>query len=263
MNDPHVERLVYRFKVIEPNTSFKNPPAVSYENDVFKATLAENRLVLEMKEHFATEDAAHAAVRPRLRAWEMDAGLRLGAGEFSFDFENAQVIDRKPDPGSAHVLAAAVTARATATGSLTVRVERARSPDPPDPTFKITPDVETLWARYEGYRRGREPLTAMAYFCLTVLEWIAAPDDKNKRARGCSHFGIARDVRDKLGDLSSEVGTGESARKYSGKGRPHTSAEEEWLRVCVRALIRRVGEVAANGSAAGLPEITMASLPKL
>ncbi len=221
MNDPHVERLVYRFKVIEPNTSFKNPPAVSYENDVFKATLAENRLVLEMKEHFATEDAAHAAVRPRLRAWEMDAGLRLGAGE------------------------------------------RARYPDPPDPTFKITPDVETLWARYEGYRRGREPLTAMAYFCLTVLEWIAAPDDKNKRARGCSHFGIARDVRDKLGDLSSEVGTGESARKYSGKGRPHTSAEEEWLRVCVRALIRRVGEVAANGSAAGLPEITMASLPKL
>src|SRR5260370_826620 len=31
MNDPHVERLVYRFKVTEPNTSFKNPPAVSSE----------------------------------------------------------------------------------------------------------------------------------------------------------------------------------------------------------------------------------------
>jgi hypothetical protein len=144
-----------------------------------------------------------------------------------------------------------------------VHVERARYPDPPDATFKITPDVETLWARYEGCRHGKEPLSAMAYFCLTVLEWIAAPTGNNKRALVCSHFGIAREVRDKLGDLSSEVGTRESARKYSGTGRPHTGAEEEWLRACVRAMIRRAGEVAPNGSAAGLPEITMASLPRL
>ncbi len=38
MADPHVQRLLYRFKVTAPNTSYKNPPAVSYENDVFKAT---------------------------------------------------------------------------------------------------------------------------------------------------------------------------------------------------------------------------------
>lgn len=61
MADPHVQRLLYRFKVTAPNTNYKNPPAVSYENDVFKATLEAERLLLEMKQHFATSEDAKAA----------------------------------------------------------------------------------------------------------------------------------------------------------------------------------------------------------
>lgn len=36
-------------------------------------------------------------------------------------------------------------------------------PDPPK-LFILTPDVETLWHRYEGYLQGKEPLSSMAYF---------------------------------------------------------------------------------------------------
>jgi hypothetical protein len=79
----------------------------------------------------------------------------------------------------------------------------------------------------------------------------------------CSHFGVDRDVRDTLGALSTEVGTPGAARKYSGPARAHTGEEEDWMRVCVCRLIRRVGEVAARGCATGLPVIAMADLPKI
>ncbi len=104
--------------------------------------------MLELKQHFATEETAIASARPHIRAWEIDAGLRRGVAEFTFDFEKAEIIDRNPDPGRAQVFA--VAARATTRVFAAVAAIHAKYPDPPDPSFEATPDVETLWARYEG-----------------------------------------------------------------------------------------------------------------
>ena len=57
---------------------------------------------------------------------------------------------------------ASVHASARLSATLTVHLERPGYPSPLTPRFQVTRDVETLWARYEGCRRGREPLTTMA-----------------------------------------------------------------------------------------------------
>ena len=42
-------------------------------------------------------------------------------------------------------------------------------PSPPL-DLAISPDVQTMHDRYMNYLQGREPLSSMAFFCLTVLE---------------------------------------------------------------------------------------------
>jgi hypothetical protein len=43
---------------------------------------------------------------------------------------------------------------------------------PPAPSnFVAAPDVVTLWTRFEGFSKGREPLASMAYFCFSVLKF--------------------------------------------------------------------------------------------
>src|SRR4029077_1846562 len=63
--------------------------------------------------------------------------------------------------------------------------------------FRITPDVSTLSNRYWGYREGKEPLQAMAYFCLTVL--LAGAKGRGKAA---AMFRIDAAVLRKLGELT-------------------------------------------------------------
>jgi hypothetical protein len=66
-----------------------------------------------------------------------------------------------------------------------------------------------------------------------------------------------------LGRLASETGDATTARKAVAAARPLTPKEAQWLETAVIAIIRRIGEVVAAGSAASLPQLTMADLPTL
>ena len=123
----------------------------------------------------------------------------------------------------------------------------------------VSLDVETMWHRYEGYLAGREPLAAMAYFCLTVLQGSAGGRDE-----AAEQFGISGRVLDTLGRLTTEIGDDETARKrtHGSEWRPHTRAERAWIEAAVKALIRRAGEWASDPEAPG-PQLTMNDLPKL
>ena len=68
----------------------------------------------------------------------------------------------------------------------------------------ITPDVQTMYDRYMGYRQGREPLTTMAYFCLTILE--RSTKKNHSREVAAETYGIKLEVLNKIGHLSSEKG---------------------------------------------------------
>ena len=119
----------------------------------------------------------------------------------------------------------------------------------------MTPDVETMWQRYEGYLNSNEPLPAMAYFCLTVLEAKAGNPDKAAKA-----YRISKRVLGRLAELTSQHGDEKTARKMPNSPRALTEGEIAWIEVAVTGIIRRLAE---HGSGIPLAEFTMNDLPPL
>ena len=175
-----------------------------------------------------------------------------------FEFENAEIIDRDPpsvEPGRT-VFAVDAGFYAVAGMSAKLSLTRSTYPEPP-PRFVASPDVDTLWHRYQEYKDEREPLAGMAYFCLSWIRNQAGGQDQ-----AATEYAVAREVLRELGRLTSTVGDKRTARKAPSELRPYTPQEEAWIEAAVRALIRRVGEWAA-GSDTPLRQITMADLPTL
>jgi hypothetical protein len=226
---------------------------VHSETQFFKVTLADAVATFEMKEHYPDVDAAREAIEPFLRAWEIDAVLKMGKPEIRFRYQDAEVIDRDPPPAGTHRILDAAVQIDLIVGSA-MQFARHQYPEPPR-SFAVSPDVESLWHRYRGYLDRCEHLPSMAYFCLSVLGYSAGG-----RARAAARYGISRDVLDKLGALTA-LGDETIARKKHGRSRPLTAAEMTWIEAAIKAMIRRVGEFAAQSS--GLDQVTMADLPPL
>jgi hypothetical protein len=257
MRDPHVVALRYRFCYAD-DVTYDNPPAMDAEADSFNLLLQEDLLTVTLKEHFPSVASAKEAVEPILRAWELDVGLRHGPSEISFDYQDADVIDRDPpQPGNGVVAALVGVSASASVGTLKVHITRRNYPQPPG-AFVVTPDVETMWRRYAGHQRGREPLLSMANFCLTVVE------GRGTRGDAANKFAVSNAILRRLGDLVSNRGDEFSARKYPQHGTyaPLSGAEEVWIDAAVKLLIRRVGEHAA-ASHGPLVQLTMNDLPPI
>jgi hypothetical protein len=259
MNDPHVVALRYRL-VPAADISFDNPPPVERTRPQFDFRLSDGLAVATMTDHFATAVEARSVVDAYLRAYEMRTTLIDGTPRFHFEFDKAQVADRRPPlPGEPQSIQLAAILSASATFAASLHVGYSRYPDPPD-QFTISPDVETLWHRYEGYKAGRELLTSMAYFCHTFVEKVAfqgSTDAANK-------LRIARPVLARVGHLAN-VGDYRTARKADirvTERRPHTPAELAWLENAVRMMIKRMAEYEFDPGAVR-PQVTMMDLPEL
>ncbi len=207
-----------------------------------------------MKKHYAFAEEAKASAAEFLFVWELDAALRLGRSAIRFIYEDAQLIDRIPPPPGTAEIQVASAASLWFGGEVTIRVISSAYPEPPA-GMKFTPDLETLWRRYEGYRAQREPLAAMAYFCLTVLETSAG-----SRPKAATQYSIDAKVLGKLGELTAERGDGATARKMQSSLVPYTPTEIRWVEEAIRIIIRRVAGIAAG---AACPMITMKDLPSL
>lgn len=259
MRDPHIVFLHYRLQTA-PGTMFANPVPVERETDAFRLCLADAALVVEMKEHYASEQDARCCVERYLHTWEIDAALRWGRGTIMFVFERAEVIERDPppaDPGGA--LAAAAYSTVKLTDHVALKVVRPQYPEPPA-TFVATPDVETMWFRYQLYLDGREPLLSMAYACLTLLESTAG--SQGARTKAARKYNIAQKVLNKLADLSSTRGDRMEARKFKAgvTRRSLEDTERRWIEEVIKALIQRLGQQAADPQVR-LPTLVMNDLP--
>jgi hypothetical protein len=263
MRDPHVHALTYGLMTLEA-VMFENPPPVEWETEAFHLRLEDGSARVEMIEHFATEEEARARVEPFLRTWEIEYGLWAGESEFWFVFQRAELIDRDPPPrptgGGPVQLEGHDAGVSSEEASLTVRETRHSYHGPPQ-DFVVTPDVETLWNRWEGYLGGREPLQSTAYFCLTVIE-AQAGGGKRRREKAARVLSLEPRVLDTLGHLTSDVGDDLSARKFNPAGRPLSGQEEAWVEAAVRMVIRRLGQLAAD-PARPLPILGMSDLPDL
>ena len=254
MNDPHVVALIYR---IEHSSSvdYSNDPSFDHEERAFKVKVEDKQVRFELREHHASVEAALETVEPYIRGWELDAGLRGQPGDFMLNFDRPEIVDRNPTPG---VISIGVHFRGgvpTFSASPTVTKPYPKPPtgltlDPDDP------DVQTMYKRYEGYCQKREPLTSMAYFCLTMLESHLCRGRENVARK----YEIDREVLRLVGNLTANRGGQMAARKASGIKDDLTPQESHFLKESTKAMIRRVAEV-AHDPQKHYPKIKLSDLP--
>ena len=94
-----------------------------------------------------------------------------------------------------------------------------------------------MFRRYMGHLEGREPLSAMAYFCLTVLEHMGV-----SRSKAAARFDISENVLVEISKLSAYKGES-SARKVIGSRAPHTPEDERFLNSAIQTPIGRAAKV--------------------
>jgi hypothetical protein len=252
VKDPHVESLFYRLET-DAGLQFGDPKAIDYETPAFDLRLEDGRLTVTMKEHYAPADEARYAVKPFLDAWEIDWALRKGGRrEMRFVYENANVVDRQPRPSDATLITIETRDMLMIGSEAHVVLSVPAYPIPPS-AFRVSPDVETLFNRYEQYVQGREPLAGMAYACFTFI----VKNMYTSRGEASKKLNISDPVLKELGRLAG----GKGERKYPTAG-PYSGHEKAWLEVAIRLLIRRVGEHAAGVQALRQITMTHPDLPK-
>jgi hypothetical protein len=250
MRDPHVEWLEYD---LQTTWIFDSPPPLQWRSSAFEVNLYDGILRADMRAHCATVEEARAAVEPFLQTWEIDTALTYGHREMTFRFKKAHVVDRNPPPPGS-IVTGTVTMVGRASVSAVGEVTRKTYPVVPT-NFMAVPDVISLWNRFEGYKAGREPIASMAYFCFTLLKNRHGSTDTASKALSVDHA-----VLRKLSELSTNCGDFSTARKMKAILTPFTTQETQWLEAVVRALVRRVGEIASGHSPL---QLTMTQLPKL
>ena len=256
MRNPHVVSLTYRLETSDTVT-FDAPP-LTHETERFTLRLEEDVLTMKMKVHFASVEAAREAVEHLLTSWEIHVSLTLGRSEISFEYDDAEIIDRNPpESGGTVHLQAHLSGKASASAEVSIHVTRNEYPAPPN-DFETSPEVEALLARYHRCLDGEERLIPMANFCYTVLKGTAGG-----KAEAAKTFDVSRSVLTKHGELTAR-GDLRAARKWRGEGqnRPLTPAERAWLKAVVRGLILRLGAYNARPSGP-FAKIAMADLPPL
>ena len=261
MNDPHVVALIYRIEH-DDSVDYSEAPPLEHEEVSFHVSLENKTVCFRFKDHHATEREARTPIEVYIRSWEFEAALSGRPGQFRLRFERAQIVDRNPPPPTPGVVNLSFSARA---GLPTVRVSAtATAPKPyPPPPSGVTldpydPNVLTMYWRFKNHVEGKEPLAGMAYFCLTMLEKLLS---KN-RIEAARKYGISHQVLKKIGDLVTNKGGPEAARKASGVGNKLTSEESRFLEEAVKTIILRVAKVAHN-PCQQLRKITVSDLPQL
>ena len=258
MNDPHVVALTFRIEHDSSVAYRADAPPIQHQEEAFRVTLEDGTVRFELEEHHATEEGALEPVLPYVRSWELDACLRGRPGDFRLQFQQAEIIDRNPpppEPGFVDISASGIAAVGTL-GSVSLTVVKPSYPSPPSgQTLNADdPDVATLYDRLSGYYAKREPLPSMAYFCLTMLERRGSG-----RAATASQYRIARAVLKEVSKLSSSKGGAGAARKAGGTGTELSRQESRFLEAAVKAIIRRVAEVAQDPGGT-FPTITLEDL---
>lgn len=259
MNDPHVVALLYSIEH-DDSVDYSEARQIEHEEEPFRVTIEDKVVRFELKDHYAREDAAREAVESYIRCWELETALRGRPGQFNLRFDRAEIVDRNPPPPtpgvvniSAHIRAGVPTVRATVTVT---------TPKPyPSPPSGVTldpydPDAMTMFYRFEGYLENKEPLTSMAYFCLTMLDGYLC----NGRRAAARTYGIDKNVLGMIGNLTANKGGRGIARKASGIGFGLAREESRFLEEAVKAIILRVAAI-AHDPEKRRPKITLSDLP--
>jgi hypothetical protein len=240
--------------IIKDGVDYDKAPPVTSESDAFSMTASKDGVVFKMKEHYDNESDARAVTDKYLDEWKVLIGLRHRPDEINFKFDRSEIIDLELTFGSVviHCPPGVVSFSASAT----FHVSKGKYPTPPS-SFKISPNVETMYNRYQAYRAGQDHLLSMAYLVLTVLQM------NQGRGRAANKYRISKNILTKLATLCGQ-GDHKDARKAPKSGgftTPLSAQAKVWIEAVIPLIIKRVG--LTEGGTQGLEQITMDSLPPL
>lgn len=255
MSDPTVVALVYQLEY-GSSVDYSRARPLRHDERGFQVTIKDEKARFEFKHHYVTEQAARQAIDGYIRGWEVSVGLRHGPNRFRLRYLHPEIRDRNPPPGVAQVRGHIVSGVPQVRGAVVAAPPT--YPRPPPSELEITPDVERMYSRYMDYLEGREPLPAVAYFCLTVLEDSCKGASKGKRRAAAREYQVSLSVLQKIGELSSDYG-GAQARKAKGKDQELTAQQRLFLKEAIAAIINR----AAHKSHSTMPKITRSDFPQL
>ncbi len=269
MNDPHVVALFYNIDHGNSVNYDKAEPLV-VEEKAFRLKVKDKKASFFLKDHYADEAEARESIEEYIRNWEFAACLQGGPDSFRLNYERPEIVDRNPQTPPPGAVELYLTPVIFPPASIAVSVSRVATSYPSPPAdVSVTPDVKTMYDRYLGYRRGREPLTGMAYFGVTILEWMAKEEigrhnnrkiKKKGRDAATEYFQVSKKVLDRIGNLSTKRGGPSEARKREGVKQDLTAAERRFLRKAVEIMIRRTTEK-AHAPGKNLVTISLCDLP--
>ena len=259
MKYPRVKALHF---IIEhgPSIDYSQAESFSHQERSFAVLINDRKVRFVMRKRHATETEARQAVATYIDAWEFEVGLTRGPDSFKLRFDFADIEDLDPSTGVVFLRPSPVRLHVM-TGDVRVILGKRGYPAPPTSGLSISPDVRSMYQRYLGYKRQREPLPSMVYFCLTVLETSTRQHRGGARTAVANLYRIDKPVLDRLGKLCSKKG-GAGARKAVGVHQELSREETRFLEEAVKAIIRRIAEVAHN-PCADLQSITMCDLPSI
>ena len=240
MVDPQVVALTYRIEHGR-SVAYDDPPPLIREESQFRLQVKGERARFKLKEHFATERDARDAVAEYIDSWQMSADLQGGPDSLRLFFQDSEIVDRQPRPGVVRLRTSIRSGIPRVSARL--QVVRSKYPEPPKDRNFQHPDVKTMHMRYIGYRRGKEPLASMAYFCLTVLEHTVVGSNRRRKVAG--EWRIEETVLGRISKLSSTRG-GSTARKADGVERPLTCEESRFLDEATKSIILHVAKMACS-----------------
>ena len=253
MNDPQVVALIYHIEHGD-SVNYKDAKSFFHDEPEFQVKIKNKEVCFEFKRDYDTEAEARESIDEYIRVWELDAGLRHGPDFFKLKFDRAKIEDRNPTPGVIEVAGTITSGPVIMSATLTIAPPE--YPSPPS-GLSIDTDVQMMYDRYMNYRRNRESLVSMAYFCLTILEYRS----KTRRA-AAQYYKIGSRVLNKIGEISSKKGGRLEARKRDGVKYDLTAQEHRFLEEAVKKMIYRAAEK-ANDPAKSLSQITLSDLPPL
>lgn len=251
MNDPHVESLSYRFRVLDERHDYSAASAWHGQLDDFEAHLEGDTLVATPTPHFSSENEARAALEPLLRSWELRADLEDSI-PIRFSFETAKAVDRQPTSGQIVVQINAASEISIA-NDLAVRVGHASFPLPAHTLLAENGLVRDLLASVHDIRSREQRLLVGAYLFLTRLEY----EFGGSLAAAAKGAAVSEPVLRKLSELSV-VNDPSQRRKVKGPERQLSEAERMWLDEALRRITIQAAQIAAGGAP---PQLTMADLP--
>ena len=200
MDDPHVVALNYKVRH-GPEFDYSGAKPLSVHTDRFDVQVNDDNVRFLIHAHHATEQEAREAIDDYIRAWELDAALDYGPSAFRLEFDRAEIEDRNPAPGVTFVRPRPLRI-GVALGTPRIVAKPPTYPAPPSKGLARSPDVESMYLRYAGYCEDREPLSSMAYFCLTVLE-ASTGQRRGRRKAAATKYCIDEQVLANLGQLCS------------------------------------------------------------